>query len=163
MATLRVETRDFPRVIGFIEGIRRRVVQTPSRWQLRASGLAAIHQAGGRQTVKASVQRAIAAKTGATPPRAGTVMIHPRRPIRVTRDMAKKASRGLAKSWLGRGKHGIEAAMRGGALIQMDQGGDPPWVASRDWGNFRARRPTLGGRGSRVGSEWARARFVEIP
>ena len=163
MATLRVETRNFPRVIRFIADIRRRVVKTPSGWELRARGLAALHQAGGRQTVKPSVQRAIAAKTGATPPRGGTVMKHPRRPIRVLPGMAKKASRGLAKSWLGRGDHGIEAALRDGALAQMDKGGDPSWKPSRDWGRLKARRPTLGGRRSRVGSEWAKARFAEIP
>lgn len=162
MATIRVETRNFPRVTRFLAEIRRRVLKAPSGWELRARGLAAIHQAGGQQTVKASVQRAIAAKTGATPPRLGSVMKHPRRPIRATSAMAKKAARGLARSWIRRGDDGIESAMRDGALVQMDMGGDPSWVPSRDWGRLKARKPTLGGRGSRVGSEWAKASFAEI-
>ena len=140
MATLRVQTRNFPRAIRFIEDIRRRVADSPSSWELRAGGLAAIHQAGGRQTVTESVQRAIAAKTGATPPRVGTVLKHPKRPVRVTPAMTKKAGLGLAKSWIRRGDHRIEATMREGALEQMDKGGSPSWVLSRDYGRFRAAR-----------------------
>ncbi len=162
MAKLSVQTTGFDGVIGLVAGIERRVERLPAGWELSTrSKLAVIHHLGGRQTVSRRVQRGIAAKTRVAPPRVGTVMIHPARPVRATDAMAAAAAKQVSLFAVKGGSIAIEPIMRKDVNQQFASGGRPGWVASRDWGEQRARKPTLGGASGRVGVGWAAATFRE--
>ncbi len=157
MALFRVET-DFSGPINLIGGVKRRAQRLPREMRRETTEkIAVVAQFGARQTVTRRMQRAIAVKIGpgASPPRLGSTMVQPPRPMRVTPTMTKLASKGIARHVLRGVPHPTEKILGEGVVRQAAAGGIPRWPVSRDWGQLRSRRPTLGGRG------WPSAQYVE--
>ncbi len=165
MAFLRVKTRGFDRVIAVPGKAAERAKAMPSRYRFETSAkLSVIHQHGGRQTVSGRMQRALAVKIGpgGSPPRVGTVLRHPSRPVRADQRMAKDSATHLARHVLHGTERSIQPIMRHGTRQQFSRGGVPGWRQARAWGLIRPGSPTLGGPSSRVASGWLqRGRYVE--
>ena len=168
MMAVTVKTRGFPGVIGVIAGPARRAKALPRRYRRstrRGTKLGTIHQRGGVQFVTSEKQRrAIRNKVGpGVPiPAVGKALLHPKRPIRARKRMARQVALHLAPHVLRGTKRNVGPVMLKDILLQYAVGGTPSWPKSKNWGRRRARKPTLGGRGGRVARTWSRGRFQEF-
>lgn len=165
MASFKVVTKGFARIAAVPGKAAERARQLPRAWRLETNErFAVINFFGGRQTVTRPMQGAIAGKIGpgASPPKVGTVMIHLRRPVRVTKAMLSRSAPAVARHVLRGGPVGVEPVMREEVQVQFSRGGIPSWPASRNWGDLTAARPTLGGTAGPAAAGWRGGRFVEV-
>ena len=159
MANIRVINKLAP-VSKYLGKLSSRFENQPKGWQLRARGkLANIHAAGAKVRVTRKMQGYLGAQLGVVPPRVGKLLIIPARPPSATFKMARGVAKDVAIHVVTGRPAQIKKTMVEGVLLQFDRGFAPP---SRDWGDFKAARPTLGGRRGRVAKGWIQGTFRKI-
>ena len=140
--------------------ISRRAQELPQESHLAARGkLANVHAGGARTRVTRPIQLALIRATGQAPPRIGSELVNPPRPIGVTPKTTKEAGRDMARFVVRGGKLRTQQIMLAGVMTQFDAGGIPSWRKSRRWGRWVPRNPTLGGRGGSVADGWRQATY----